>query len=964
MKDLFGPGSDPMALIDKIGSYIPGGFFVYRAKEPWEILYVNDECIRIYGCSDLDDFKSLTGNTFRGMVHPEDFESVSQSIDEQTGASDDKRDYVAYRIVRRDGSLRWLEDYGHFADTADGGVFFVFISDRTEAHERSLTDERVNNAVIETLTKLYNTLCLINDVETESCSLYRSDKNNIHAEAISNALSHAKYRDVKEQYVSTMVAPEDRERMREQMSLPYILKQFEEKDSLSVTFLRTFPEGKRYYRIDMGKVSMPNGHTGVIMGFMDVDDEIRKDREYRAALEEKLALQDQILEEEQRRKEQSSMITAMASDYRSVYHVDLDHDDAVCYRASRSDTDETPEGIHFSFSERFTYYANKYVDEEYREGFLRFIDPDNIREALSTEAIIAYRYLAHRAGRDYYEMLRMAGVRKAKDRDDHMVHAVGVGFTEIDAEMRQTLEHNRALNLALAAAKEANRAKTTFLTNMSHEIRTPMNAILGFDSLALRDETLSPATRDHLEKIGGSARHLLGLINDILDMSRIESGRMLLRHEEFSFRSMVEEINSMVTSQCRDKGLKYECRITGVVNDCYIGDDMKLKQVILNTLSNAIKFTDPPGSVSLTIRRKSVFEDRTTLCFNVKDTGVGMDPEFAARELYEPFTQEDTRRSNKYGSTGLGMAITKNILELMNGNIEVVSTQKGVGTEFMITVTLKNCEAPAAPDLKDLRILAVCGDPVSCERVRETLDEAGIRADSCQSCAEALELLDIARAKQEPYQLALVDRDLTGPDGPGTVRELRGHAGAGDMVILLASYDKDPADAEAAGADGCIGKPLFVSEVTEAYSRIAGHGRAAKQRASLSGRRILLAEDVLINAEIVAELMEIKDASIDHAENGAEAVKMFAESEPGYYDAILMDVLMPEMTGLQAAAAIRKLPREDARAIPIIAMTANAFDEDVQSSLQAGMNAHLSKPVAPERLYETLEELIWEREHS
>ena len=668
----------------------------------------------------------------------------------------------------------------------------------------------------------------------------------------------------------------------------------------------------------------------------------------------------------------NAMITAMASDYSSVYYANLDTDDCVCYRVDHSTDRPFSEGDHFSFRELFERYANNSVDEGYREEFLRFIEPDNIRAALATQPIIAYRYLARRNDREFYEMIRMAGVRRAEDRDDHIVHAIGVGLTKIDAEMRDTMAKNQALAEALAMAEEANVAKTAFLSSMSHEIRTPMNAILGLNNLALHDETLSPQTREYLEKTGDSARHLLALINDILDMSRIESGRVVLRREEFSFAGMLEQINTMVMSQCEDKGLHYECRILSSVDDYYIGDDMKLKEVLINILSNAIKFTDPGGSVTLSVERTAQYEDQSTLCFRVRDTGIGMDQEYIPR-IFEAFSQEDSSRKNKYGSTGLGMAITKSIVEMMNGAIAVES-EKGVGTEFTVVIPLRASlrSGGAAEDAVDpgsLRVLIVDDEEIVAEHGRLVLDEAGIRADVCHSGAEALHMLELQSLKQAPYNLVLMDWRMPGLDGLETTRQLRRLPGGEDLVVIMTAYTWDTIreEALAAGIDGFLSKPIFASSVVEELEHILRRSHMdmfrEKQRAPLEGRRILLAEDMEVNAEIMIDILSLRDAEADHAENGKRAVEMFSESAPGAYSAILMDVRMPVMDGLEAAAAIRALPRPDAKTIPIIALTANAFDEDVQRSLQAGMNAHLTKPVDADHLFQTLEELIYEAEN-
>ena len=391
-------------------------------------------------------------------------------------------------------------------------------------------------------------------------------------------------------------------------------------------------------------------------------------------------------------------------------------------------------------------------------------------------------------------------------------------------------KRERQAEIEKAIAEEASRAKTSFLSHMSHEIRTPMNAIIGLDRIALRDPGLTPQTRDHLEKIDASARHLLGLINDILDMSRIESGRMVLRDEEFALRDVVGQVNIIINGQCADKGLTYECSIDEKVADYYFGDDMKLKQVLINILGNSVKFTEAPGRVSLGVEQ---FEDAggaPWLRFRMQDTGIGMDKEFIPK-IFESFSQENAADTNRYGGSGLGMAITKNFIEMMGGEVSVES-EKGVGSVFTVTL-------PARPS----------------ERV------------------------------------------------------------AGD--------ETGPAAAEEAVAD-------------------------------LAGRRVLMAEDVEQNAEILEDLLDLEDIEHEHAQNGKLALEIFADSPAGHFDAILMDVRMPVMDGLAAARAIRGLDRPDAKTIPIIAMTANVFDEDVKTSLEAGMNAHLTKPIEPERLYETL----------
>ena len=686
-------------------------------------------------------------------------------------------------------------------------------------------------------------------------------------------------------------------------------------------------------------------------------------------LEQRLRLQNELLEQEKMRTRQDHMITALASDYKSVYYVNLDSDECICYRSEVTPEEGPQVGDRLSFVEAFTRYANEVVAESYRESFLQFIAPDNIRRRLEKEKIIALRYLTvGKNGQETYEMLRMAGVRHAEDRDDHIVHAVGVGFTDIDGEMRESMAQSRALSDALAAAEQASKAKTSFLSSMSHEIRTPMNAIIGLNAIALNAPELTDKTRDYLEKIGSSANHLLSLINDILDMSRIESGKTVLKNEDFSFSKLLEQINTIFGAQCADKGLDYNCRIIGSVDAHYIGDNMKLRQVLINILGNAVKFTPEGGSVALTVERTAHFDSRSTLRLTISDTGIGMSSEYLPK-LFETFSQEDSSATNRYGSSGLGMAITKNIVEIMNGNIEVQS-EKGKGTTFIVTVTLMDSAySESDPEdhdmnLGELSVLVIDDDPVACEHAKLVLGNAGIACETVLSGKEAIELVRLRQARQRPFDLLLIDLKMPGMDGIETAREIRKIVGHETPIIIITAYKWDDVlkEAESAGVDSFIAKPLFADNVIEefrsAYRKKDPAGRKADHKAELKGRNILLAEDVPINAEIVKIVLAMREINVDHAENGKTALEKFSASEVGHYDAVLMDVRMPEMDGLEAAAKIRALERADAKTVPIIAMTANAFDEDVQRSLQAGMNAHLSKPIDNDILFGTLESLI------
>jgi len=643
------------------------------------------------------------------------------------------------------------------------------------------------------------------------------------------------------------------------------------------------------------------------------------------------------------------------------------------------DFDETGAMVRVTWSDEFRRMIGYHGTDDFPdvlESWSDLLHPDDKERILKeyNETIsdysgqktydVEYRLRTKNRG---YRWYRAVG-KPTRRPDGSPITYIGVfiDITEQKKMMQELAEQRESLSIALEDANQANKAKTAFLSNMSHEIRTPMNAIIGLDRIALNDPAISETTREYLEKIGLSAQHLLSIINNILDMSRIESGRMSVKNEEFSFAKLLAQINTIISGQCRDKGIGYECRVKGAVDDYYIGDDMKLRQVMINILGNAVKFTPPGGTVTFVVEPIARFSGKSTLRFIISDTGIGMSQEFLPR-LFDAFSQEDSSSTNRFGSTGLGMAITKNIIELMSGTISVES-EKNKGTTFTVTITLTDCERKNVEKEEDtlhpheLCVLVIDDDPIACEHAKLILGQVGVSCEMALSGAEGLQMTKVRHVRREPYNLILVDWRMPDMDGVETTRRIRDAVGNETPVIILTSYNWDEIEDEAkrAGVDTFVAKPLFagtvLDEFREAFKK--KNTELVRETADLKGRRILLAEDVDVNAEIMIMMLSMREIQVDHAENGRIAVEKFEEHEEGYYDAILMDMRMPEMDGLEATRKIREMKRPDAKKIPIIALTANAFDEDVQHSMQAGLNAHLSKPVEPEILFKTLEELI------
>ncbi len=518
--------------------------------------------------------------------------------------------------------------------------------------------------------------------------------------------------------------------------------------------------------------------------------------------------------------------------------------------------------------------------------------------------------------------------------------------TEMDAA-------RKAAEKAQKEAEQANAAKQDFLSSMSHDIRTPMNAIIGMTSLAL-DNTDNPAqVQDYLRKIALSSKHLLGLINDVLDISKIESGKMTLNIEPASLREVMDSIVNIIQPQVKAKNQCFTVSAYEILSEDVYCDSIRLNQVLINLLGNAVKFTPENGSVQVSVYQEELPNDtaRVRTHFLVSDTGIGMSKEYQ-QQIFESFSREDNTRVQKTEGSGLGMAITKYIVDAMDGVISVHSEQ-GKGSTFHVVLDLqKGAEREPDMDLPSWNMLIADDDEQTCISAVRSLQSLGICSEWCPSAKCALELIAERHHQNDGYDIVLLNWKLPDMNGIEAAHAIRSTFGEDSPALLLSACDWSEIQEEAkeAGISGFVSKPLFKSALFDTLKMLAGAPgkRAANTEgrtlSELSGKRILLAEDNELNWEVARELLSVLKLELDWVENGEKCVAKFTESPVGYYDAILMDVRMPVMDGYEATMAIRALERKDAD-IPIIAMTADAFSEDIQKCLECGMNDHLAKPI-------------------
>ncbi|MDO4555591.1 MAG: response regulator [Lachnospiraceae bacterium] len=624
-------------------------------------------------------------------------------------------------------------------------------------------------------------------------------------------------------------------------------------------------------------------------------------------------------------------------------------------------TSENETVFEEDYEESLTRFLNNAVIPEEREEFRLILNVKNIKRHLEEQG--RFETSLHVLWKDGSVRAKKLRYFKMKNRMD----CCFVTQTDITDMLLEEERKRQTLQNALTQAKYASEAKTTFLSNMSHDIRTPMNAIIGFTAIAAGHINETEVVTDCLEKIMTSSNHLLQLINDVLDMSRIESGKMQLNMEPCNLATEFHDLVDMVQTQIQAKQIDLYVDTLNVKDENVITDPMKFNQIFLNIIGNAIKFNKTGGMVSVRIEQKpSKHSGYSNYLFTIKDTGKGISREFLEK-IFQPFERENTEDVGKIEGTGLGLAIVKNIVDMMNGEISVTS-ELGKGTEFRIELPLElqttKVEEVNLDQLKGLRALVVDDDFNTCDSVSAMLREIGMEPEWTLTGKEAVLKAKQAYKLMRSYSAFIIDWIMPDMNGIEVTRRIRSVIGDETPIFILTAYDWLDLEEEAkeAGVTAFCRKPLFISDLRRIMLKSAGAviGAAKEEKKEnfdfgiLEGKKILLAEDNLLNLEIAARLLKDKDILVDTAENGRVAVDKFTQSKQGEYDLILMDVRMPVLDGYQATETIRAMSREDAVNIPIIALTANAYAEDIQHAKEAGMNAHLSKPIVVDALYETI----------
>lgn len=911
---------------------IPGGVFRCRFDVDFPVIDANDGLFEFLGYS-REEFAAL-GNKMSAVMHPDDLAVLTDRLNEQLIYGNTIKN--ENRFLCKDGSIKWVSVKGHLFEAPNGERhFYCVLVDITE--EKRL-QERINELYEQEMTYFAE----LSSKDGTFQGRINVTQNKIESYISTANVAVARLGDTYDQTVENLadssVNPDYGKDMMNTLEREKVLADYGAgKVDYHFTFMRRRKDGTAFWSRSNFRTCLNPATGDVIMFFYTLD------------------ITEQKLQEELLKK-----VTRL--DYDIITEIDIQTSGYRLVGFSDGWNPSIP--LQGDFQQEIRRVALRCMDERGKEKFLNKLDFEYMKQQLAEHG--SYTFILKLWDEQVPRMKRFQVFYISEE-----LGRVCMTRADVTDVVEQERKQREDMSSALMAAEQANAAKTDFLSRMSHEIRTPMNAIIGMTAIAVQANHDNTQVADCLSKIGISSRFLLSLINDILDMSRIESGKMLLKNEKIPTEEFVNGINAICFSQAEAKGVTYECIVDPVLDDYYVGDAMKLQQVLVNIIENAIKFTPEGGTVTFSVEQCRRSRKGAELRFVVNDTGVGMNEEFLPH-IFEPFSQESTGTTALYGGTGLGLAISKNIVDLMDGHIGVRSI-KGIGTEFTVVARLGITEEALLQSRKKaqihnfahLKTLVVDDDVAACISVVATLKEIGITGEWVDSGSKAVKRVEELWSENKYYDMVLIDWKMPGMNGIETARKIRTIVGPDVTIIIMTAYDWSVIEHEAklAGVNLLVSKPMFRSSLISAFSKTLGEKEEEQKKNTtpaydFTGRRVLLVEDNALNTEVAMMLLESRGLMVETAENGLRAMEMFAKTEKGHYAAILMDIRMPVMDGLTAARNIRNLSNPDAGEIPIIAMTANAFDEDIEKSKAAGMNAHLEKPIDPNRLYQTLHHFI------
>ncbi len=906
---------------------MPGGYHRCSIEDGFPFIYISDRFLDIFGWT-RQEIRTEFDNKFLNMLHPEDRQLINTYVGHiQETCGTNKISDAIYRMRGKNGYI-WVSDATSLVKTEGSSFFQGTLTDITGF----VAEKELHTEVIRSLSTIYTTIFRV-ELDTHYYEILTSVELMGEVAGTSGSFDA-----VKQEVLTAFIAPDMRGDMDKFLDLNTLVARLRDINTVAAEYKD--PEG-RWFQARF----------------------IVKNRDDSGAAKAVLYVARDITHEKWQELIQQERLSALSQDYTAVFACDLCRDTMEPMRV-KDYSHFSRESAHTAcFSEWVRYSCENIIVKESIPDYSEVFERHYLMKYLTEHHMLLskHRVRPNGAGQQYFE------VRVVPYYHDENSFQVVWAFRSIDDIIQKEKKQQEQLTLLLAAAEQSNKAKTTFLNSMSHDIRTPMNAIIGFTALAQTHIDNAEQVQDYLTKISTSGTHLLSLINDILDMSRIESGSVKLEEAPVHIPDVLHDLRTMIQGLINAKNQNLYIDTQDVQHEDIIADKLRLNQVLINIVGNAVKFTPVGGDIMVRLSEKPcALKQYTTYEFSIKDTGIGMSEEFV-EHIFDAFSREYSATVSGIQGTGLGMAITKNIVDMMGGRIEVHSKQ-GRGSVFTVTIDVRLASEPVIytpiPELLGARVLVVDDDIDTCRSVCKMLRSIEMRPDWTASGREAiLRAQDAAELKDE-YRVYIVDYLMPDMNGIEAVRRIRRTVGAEVPIIILTAYDWSAFEQEAreAGVTAFVAKPIFMSELRAvltnptAASETAAAPKAGKY--DYSGRRVLVVEDNELNREIATAILEETGMEIDCAVDGIEAVEIINRVPADRYDLILMDIQMPRMDGYTATREIRTLRDNKKANIPIVAMTANAFEEDKKKAIETGMNAHLIKPISIDSIAAVLDTIF------